>query len=176
MKRLILIVLTLAFANSCQAGREGARRAYLSATHRIVRIPTGNMQPTIEIGDFAAVDESYYSTRPVERFDLIIFQHPQLDEISGEKNTTYLKRVIALGGERVEIRKGKVYVDGAELGQPFSFVPHDAEEDFAPVVVQEGEFFILGDNRPNSADSRYWKQPTLGKSHIRGKVVEIIRQ
>ena len=176
MKRIILIMLTLACAGGCGVGKELGRRAYLTAKYRVVRIPTENMLPTIQMDDLAAVDENYYSNRPVERFDLIIFQHPQFDEITGEKDTTYLKRVIALGGERVEIRQGKVYVDGAELGQPFPFVPHDPEEDFAPIVVPEGEFFLLGDNRPNSADSRHWKRPTLGRSHIRGKVVEIIPQ
>jgi signal peptidase I len=84
--------------------------------------------------------------------------------------------VIALGGETVEIRKGRLYVNHRELSQPFSFMPHDTEEDYGPLTVPEGEYFILGDNRPNSADSRYWKKPTLNKSYIEAKVVEIIPQ
>jgi signal peptidase I len=92
------------------------------------------------------------------------------------KDTTYLKRVIALGGESVEIHKGKVYVNGRVLHQPFPFMPHDAEEEFEKLTVPKDEYFLLSDNRTNSLDSRYWKKPTLDKSHIYGKAVEIIPQ
>jgi signal peptidase I len=172
VKKFVLIVLLSAAMSGCEAGR----RVYLSATHRIVRIPTENMIPTIKPGDLAVINEHYYSTHPVERFDMIIFKHPQLEELTGEKDPTYLKRVIALGGEKVEIHRGQLYVNGKELTQPFQFIAHDPEEEFAQIIVPEGEYFLLGDNRQNSLDSRYWKQPTINKSHIRGKVVEILPQ
>jgi signal peptidase I len=172
VKKLILVVLLSASLSGCEAGR----RAYLSATRQLVKVPTGGMLPTIKIGDFAVIDKSYYATHPVERFDMIVFRQPQLDELSGEKDSKYLMRVIALGGETVEIREGRLSVNHRELSHPFPFVPHEPEEEFGPLTVPEGEYFILGDNRPNSADSRYWKQPTLNKSHIEAKVVEIIPQ
>ena len=171
-KKFISVVLLCASLCGCEAGR----RAYLSATHQIVKNKTAAMLPTIKVDDYAVIDKNYYSTKPVERFDMILIHHPQFDEFSGGKNTVYLKRVIALGGETVEIRKGKLYVNHRELSQTFAIEPHAAGEDYGPLVVPEGEYFVLGDNRPNSADSRYWKQPTINKSHILGKVVEIIPQ
>jgi signal peptidase I len=157
-------------------GCEAGRRAYLSLTHRVVRVPTENMTPTIKPGDLAVVDERYYSSRPAERFDLVIFKQPEIDEFIGQKDTIYLNRVIALGGETVEIKQGILYVNGKELSQPFSFVPNAPDEEFSQIIVPQGEYFLLGDNRRNSFDGRYWKKPTVIKGLVLGKVVEVIPQ
>lgn len=174
MKKALLLALLLLLPPL--AGCQAARYAHKLATHRVVKVPTENMTPTIKPGDMALVDERYYDSRPVERFDMVMFTSPEMNDLTGEQGAVYIKRVIALGGETVEIRGGRLYVNGQELAQPFSFVPHEPDEELTPVSVPPGEYFLLGDNRRNSLDSRYWKRPSVAKSLVRGKVVEILPQ
>jgi signal peptidase I len=134
------------------------------------------MLPTIKPGDSIAVNLGAYVSRPIERYDMVVFTQPEIGESSGEKDAIYLQRVIALGGDKVEVRGGKLYVNGKEPTQPFQFMPHATDEEFKQITVPEGEYFLLGDNRTNSFDSRYWKKPTVDEMQIKGKVVEIIPQ
>jgi signal peptidase I len=87
------------------------------------------------------------------------------------KNTRIVMRVIGLGGEIVELVQGKVFINGHELQQAFNSIP--ADDSFGPVTVPDGEYFLLGDNRANSYDSRYWNPPTIKASSIKGKVTEV---
>lgn len=154
------------------------RRLYYAATHKIVRVPTENMLPTIRAGDYAAVDAGYYEKHPVERFDMVIFTLPpeNIRDRSGVgKDTVYLKRVVGLGGETLEIKGDRVYVDGRELEEPFETIREPLGR-FGPVRIPDGEYFLLGDNRPNSEDSRFWPKPTLPKKNLLGKVVEIFHE
>ena len=173
----LALALPLLFAS---VGCEVGRRAYYASTHQIVRVPTGNMLPTVKPGDMAAVKEGFYSDHPVQRFDLVMFKLPPeniSEEMQGiDENTKYVKRVIGLGGETLEIKGGSIYVDGRPLAEPFATVPLAAADAFGPVKIPVGEFFLMGDNRPNSLDGRYWARPTLKKQYILGKVVEIFPQ
>lgn len=140
-----------------------------------VRVPTGAMQPTIPIGSYVIWNKSAYeSGNSVNRFDLVLHTLP-LDEVRKKRGLSetdrYIFRVIGLAGEKVEIKKGVVYVNDAKLEQPFEFSLSD--DDFGPVQVPGNEFFLLGDNRPESEDSRYWKPSTVGRERIIGKVVKI---
>jgi len=177
VRRCVLPLVALV-ACSCVAACS-PRRFYYAATHKIVGIPTEAMLPTIKAGDYAAVDMGYYEQHPVERFDMVVFTLPpeNVPDIAGvDKDTTYLKRIVGLGGETLEIKDGRVYVDGRALEEPFETMPLEPLHKFGPLRIPEGEYFLLGDNRPNSEDSRYWPKHTLAKKNLLGKVIEIFSE
>jgi len=84
----------------------------------------------------------------------------------------FVRRVIGRGGETIQIQSGKVLVNGKELKEDFGTIP--SQKDFGPLTISEGQFFLLGDNRPGSSDSASWKQPTVGNNAIVGKVTKIV--
>lgn len=142
------------------------------------KVPTANMIPTIQIGDTCIVNKFEYSTNSIQRFDIVVFNIPEgAKKETGESgDVKYLSRVIGLPNEKIEIKKGKVYINDKLLDEPFGKVVNadDPENDFSAIVIPENEYFILGDNRPQSFDSRYWKPPTVKKEDILGKVVQIV--
>jgi signal peptidase I len=174
-RRVLLLCAALA---CCCAACASPRDIYYAATHQRVRVPTANMEPTIKPGDEAAVDVGYYEGHAVERFDLVTFRL-SLENIPADtggtidEETVFLKRVVGLGGETLEVKRGRVYIDGRVQDEPFATVPLDKKEQFGPVKIPEGEYFLMGDNRQNSLDGRFWPRPTLRKQNILGKVVEI---
>lgn len=115
-------------------------------------VPTGSMENTIMPNDRVfGLRIPYYWGKP-ERFDIAIFIPPD------EPDTYYVKRVIGLPGEKVEFRAGKVYINDSAEPLPDDFTKEEPriEETWAPFNVPEGCYFMLGDNRNNSTDSRYW--------------------
>jgi signal peptidase I len=137
---------------------------------------SGNMEPTIRLGDLLQVDSSYYGDHPVKRFDIILTRSPGMKGVIEENPppavTKYVMRVIGLGGEQIRIRSGKILINGRVLKEPFRSIP--PEEDFGPVSIPPGEYFLLSDNRPESLDSRFWSPATVKKSYIYGKVIKIV--
>ena len=129
---------------------------------KVFTIPVTSMEPTIKSGSPVLVDITFYDKNPIQRFDIVAVKDPD------GKGKKYVKRIIGLGGERVAIERGAIFIDDIELREPFNTIPPD--KDFGPIVVPENEYFVLGDNRPNSYDSRYWKRATLKKDDIIGKV------
>jgi len=113
-------------------------------------VPTGSMEPTIMIGDRFLAEKISYRFGDVERGDIVVFDdptgnHPQL-----------VKRVIALPGEEIDIRDGLVYINGEVLDEPYlTNVVTDAGSEPMPLIVPEGSVWVMGDNRPNSGDSRF---------------------
>lgn len=142
--------------------------------YRFVKIPTGAMQPTIPIDSQAVIDESAYASKTIERFDLVIHKAP-FDEkhkkLGIDENTRFIFRIIGLSGEKVELKKGQVFINDKPLDEPFEKIKLD--DNFGHILVPENEYFLLGDNRPGSDDSRYWKPSTIKKENILGKVVKI---
>ena len=113
-------------------------------------VPTGSMENTIQPGDRLIGFRLSYQKEGPKRGDIIIFNYP-VDE-----SETYIKRVIGLPGETVNIVDGKVYINDSEEPLDDSFCPETPQGSFGPYEVPEGCYFMLGDNRNHSMDSRYW--------------------
>lgn len=101
-----------------------------------------------------------------ERFDIVIFHYPD------DESQLFIKRLIGLPGETVEIKGGKVYIDGAETPLDDSFTPEmPRPEDWGPYTVPEDSYFMLGDNRNHSHDSRRWDNTSVRFDQIVGKAI-----
>lgn len=140
------------------------------------QIPTGSMEPTLLIGDFLLVNKLAYTKgtsalerlilpgKDIERQDIIVFKYPK------DLSKDFVKRVIALEGEKVEIRNKQVYINDEPISEDYK-VHNDSQvferndyyhyddsirDNYGPVYVPSGHCFAMGDNRDNSSDSRYW--------------------
>lgn len=107
---------------------------------------------------------AYVFSEP-ERFDIIIFKYPD------DESQLFIKRVIGLPGETVEIRDGNIYIDGSEEPLDDVDTKETMEGSFGPYTVPEGCYFVMGDNRNNSRDSRYWEHTFVSEDEILGKAV-----
>ena len=142
------------------------------------KIPSPSMEKTIMTGDrifgFRLAyginldlfgQEISYKVKDPERFDIVIFKYPD------DESQLFIKRVIGLPGETVEIKDGKVYIDGSETALDDSFIPEKMQGSFGPYTVPDDCYFMLGDNRNNSKDSRYWVNTFVRFDQIVGKAV-----
>lgn len=117
------------------------------------------MKPAFNNGDRMFVDKNLGE---LKRGDIITFLYPK------DKSKSYFKRIVGLPGETVEIREGKVYIDGQFLDEPYVDESYNQFKPiFPPRKVPEYQYFVMGDNRDNSSDSRYWG--TVDKELITGK-------
>ena len=126
-------------------------------------VPTSSMEKTIMTNDRVIGLRLAYKNNDPERGDIIIFKNPDNEDI------LYIKRVIGMPVETVEIHDGGVYIDGTLLDEPYLNAVTEGE--FGPYEVPEDHYFMMGDNRNNSADSRYWKNTYLERDKIVGKAV-----
>jgi len=153
------------------------------------KIPTGSMENNLLIGDHLLVNKFVFAptlTRaenallpidPIRRGDILVFKYPE------DPERDFIKRVIGLPGEVVELKDKKVYINGTALDEPyvhflFPFDPSspdageggvDLRRSYGPATVPEGEYFMMGDNRDNSQDSRYWG--FLRRDYVKGKAL-----
>ena len=111
-------------------------------------IPSGSMIPTLLPRDRVLVAKFWYSFAEPKRGQIIVFKYPV------DPKRDFVKRLIALPGETVEIIEGTVHIDGEPLIEPY--VKNRDGLDCGAIEVPEGQYFMLGDNRPNSQDSRFW--------------------
>jgi signal peptidase I len=141
-------------------------------------IPSPSMVPTLGVYDRILVQKAFFSWHDVREGDIVVFSHPPLDHCGGPQQGDLVKRVIALPGQTIYSSGNSIYVNGRLLAEPY--LPH--YDPFGPPIphassqhsyrVPPGEFYLLGDNRAISCDSRYWG-PVKGSSII-GKVVLVL--
>jgi signal peptidase I len=116
-------------------------------------IPSASMEPTLKDGDKVLVNKLSYDLHPIHRGDVIVFKKPPDDTTPGIKDL--IKRVIGLPGETIAGRNGQIYINGNLLREPWlPKVDQDVTSTFAPVQIPAGEYFVMGDNRTDSSDSR----------------------
>jgi signal peptidase I len=155
------------------------------------KIPTGSMENNLLIGDHLLVNKFVFGPTEtgmerallpvgtIKRRDVLVFKYPE------EPDRDFIKRVIGLPGETVEVRNKKVYINGTALDEPYvhflqapsadsefhEVTSSDVRENYAAVTVPPDHFFMMGDNRDNSQDSRYWG--FLPRENIKGKALVI---
>ncbi len=136
-------------------------------------VPSGSMENTIQPGDrLFGLRLTYLFTEP-KRGDIVVFRYP-VDASLGKK-TNYIKRIIGLPGETVEIRDAKIYIDGSEepLDEPYLKEEWVDMNDGITFIIPEDSYVMLGDNRNNSSDSRYWAQRALYDYEEAGKEITV---
>ena len=149
------------------------------------KIPSGSMEPNLLIGDhllvnkfvsaptLSGVERTLLPIDVVHRGDIIVFKHPKTPD------RDLIKRTIGLPGETIELRDRRVYINGKPLDEPYAryLFPEgagdlpqtDVRRNFGPLTIPDGQYFMMGDNRDNSEDSRYWG--SLPRDHVKGKAL-----
>jgi signal peptidase I len=151
------------------------------------KIPTGSMEKNLLIGDHLIVNKMVFAPaltgferailpgRPIKRGDVIVFKYPK------EPERDFIKRVIGLPGDRLELKKKKIYINDQPLDEPYvQFImpppvdggrSDDVRVDYGPVTVPANQYFMMGDNRDNSEDSRFWG--FMPVSYVKGQALFI---
>jgi signal peptidase I len=152
------------------------------------KIPTGSMENNLLIGDHLLVNKFVFGPtlgrleravlpmRDIRRGDVIVFKYPD------EPDRDFIKRVIGLPGETIEMKAKKIYVNGQPLDEPYvhflepvgdaqEVISYDLRENYPKTVVPQDFYFVMGDNRDNSQDSRYWG--FLPRNYIKGRALMI---
>jgi signal peptidase I len=134
------------------------------------KIPSGSMIPTLLIGDHILVNKFIYGTtipfsdkrvlvfKKPERGDIIVFKYPE------NPKKDFIKRVVATGGDKIESKNKVIYINGSRMSEPFAQHTDNAmlpagmslRDNFEPITVPENKLFVMGDNRDQSHDSRFW--------------------
>ncbi len=146
------------------------------------KIPSGSMLPTLQIGDHLLVSKFIYgikvpfsgktllSFKSPQRGDVVVFKYPK------DRSIDYIKRIIGISGDTLAIQNKQVYINNEPIEDPHahftskSIITGNPRDNFSPVTIPAGKVFVMGDNRDNSHDSRFWgyvdQQDILGKAFI----------
>ena len=136
-------------------------------THFVIiktEVISGSMESTLNIDDRVIGNRLAYNFSDPERGDIIFFANPR------NEAETYVKRIIGCPGEAVEIRDGKVYINEAAVPLDEPYLKEKMKGSFGPYVVPENSFFVMGDNRANSVDSRYSVLGMVSEQDINGRI------
>lgn len=127
-------------------------------------IPSGSMLPTLQVGDYLVTNRLGFQPK---RGDIVVFRPP--DGYHGNK-LDLIKRIVAVGGDEIEVRQGALWLNGVR--QEEAYIREPMQGDFAAKRVEPDCFFMMGDNRNDSFDSRYWG--TVPRENLKGRAVRII--
>ncbi|YAI81816.1 MAG: signal peptidase I [cyanobacterium endosymbiont of Rhopalodia sterrenbergii] len=131
-------------------------------------IPSSSMEPTLQVNDRLIIEKVSYHFQEPKRGDVVVF-NPTKALQEKDFRDAFIKRVIGLPGETIEVKTGKVYVNGQAIKE--KYISEDPNYDYGPVTVPERQYLVLGDNRNNSYDSHYWghvpKEKIIGKAFVR---------
>lgn len=137
------------------------------------KIPSGSMIPTLVVGDHILVNKFIYCFKEPQKGDIIVFKYPDDHKID------YIKRTIGVEGDEIQIKDKQVYINGKMIEEPYiihndSNIIHldfNPRDNYGPVIVPKDSYFMMGDNRDSSRDSRYWG--FVKRDEIRGKAFVI---
>lgn len=134
------------------------------ANHTLIvnaNVPSGSMENTIKTGSRIIINRLAYRSADPKRGDIISFDFPD------DESQNYLKRIIALPGETIEGKGGEIYINGQKLEE--DYIKEKSYMDFGPYTVPDESYFVMGDNRNDSWDSRFWRNTYVHIDKIVGK-------
>lgn len=135
-----------------------------------VRVEGQSMMPRLHDQDRIFVNKFIYPLRewlgdrePIKRGDIVVLLYPE------DPSKSYIKRVVGLPGEEVNVENGKLYINGVQIDEPYLDAEYLSQDTMGPTRVKEHHYFVMGDNRRNSSDSRYWG--LVPEKYIYGKAI-----
>jgi signal peptidase I len=131
-------------------------------------IPSGSMEPTLQINDHLMIEKVSYHLQKPERGDIVVFK--PTDALKQENyHQAFIKRIIGLPGDTVEVKGGQVYVNGQVISE--DYIKEVPQYNYGPQIVPDDQYLVLGDNRNNSYDSHLWgfvpRENFIGKAFVR---------
>jgi signal peptidase I len=132
-------------------------------------IPSGSMEPTLQINDRLVIEKISYTFNPPQHGDIVVFWPPDSLTPPGQRRDAFIKRIVGLPGDVVEVRDGQVIRNGEVLSEPYIKAPPDYL--WGPEEVPEASYLVLGDNRNSSYDSHAWgfvpQENIIGRAVVR---------